>query len=248
MPDIVISIGAGMKNASENARERGSDGLLDLLPKGIASGLKTLFDMKDSALDCEKKWMEVYNYNRGRSDLQQRYHRLNVILPSEPCGLDDTGAVPGLIKRAKEFLSPECRDTYDIQFQNCHAQLAYIAEDLLAKLFYFNAVVIERSESNGGPYEVTGQLRCRLDTRFRDQFEKLLEGGSKGPCIFRIRDHNDTRPYLDSRNFHWDFERFSTQFGFEMMERHRMIYVEMKFDRRPTWFPISGFPRILEVS
>ena len=123
MPDIVLSIGAGLARGELSPGNR----WWDWLPSGLAQGVKVLVDIKEATVNCERLWSEVFNYTSGNQALRERYHRVNILLSKTPCELDDVGALKDLESEARTFLDQRGEDSYDKRFANCRQQLKAIA-------------------------------------------------------------------------------------------------------------------------
>lgn len=248
MPDLVLSIGAGVSRTKPAPFKLPS--WLSWLPRRAATGLSTMLQMTEATFDCEQKWKEVYSYTAGNPELRSRYHRLNVLLPSKPCELDDIGALSLLEQIATKFFSQSSKYSYDQAYPNSWHQFEAIAGRLISTLFYFNVTEWVCPTDVDTPWRVKGQLRCRLHRQCKKQFLDLLEGDRRGPCVFRVRDHNGNVARIPVASNMWDSTHFLANIEFAMSQRHASIFIEMKFNDQSStqWLPISAFPRMLEVN
>lgn len=249
MPDIVISIGAGIEEKFVKSHSKGTtwEDLLELAPHGLVSGLKTLLQMSQATLNCERQWAEFANYSSGDEELSSRYQRLNIVLPQKPCKLDDVAALPGLEKEAEVFLDPNNKKSYDPRYRNCDAQLSNIAAKLLSTLFYLNVTGLSRKQHSQNEWHVEGQLRCRLKYSYLAEFNSLLGGDTRGLCIFRVRSRYGRAKVLSVKRSEWNMEKFTINVDFNVEARHEKIWIEQGFEYEHDWNAISGFPRLLEV-
>lgn len=246
---MVVSVGAGIeeKFVTKHSSDISWTSLLEMLPNGIATGVKTLLQMSSSTLDCERQWTEFTNIGIPSPELSSRYQRLNVVLPWKPCKLDDVSAMQYLKPAAAAFMSSGCPQTYDTRYGNCAAQLQFVADRLIASLFYF--IVQDMKEVPGSALEwyVSGRLCCRLGLDLKTQLEALLDGNHRGQCIFRIRSQAGLVTDLNLRKRDWDLNKFAVETEFTIDNRHKNIYIETAFEKEGRWNVISGFPRLFEV-
>ena len=246
---MVISIGAGIEEKFVKGHSKGMtwEDLFEFGPHGLATGLKTLLQMSQATLNCERQWAEFANYSSGNEELSSRYQRLNIVLPQKPCKLDDVAALPGLEKEAEDFLDPNNKKSYDPRYHNCDAQLSSIAAKLLSTLFYLNVTRLSRKQHSQNEWHVEGQLRCRLKYSYLAEFESLLGGNTRGLCIFRVRSRYGNAKILSVKRSEWNMEKFMINVDFTIEARHEKIWIEQGFEYEHDWNAISGFPRLLEV-
>jgi len=103
----------------------------------------TQYSRFDSILDAELAWREFCEDNIGSessSTDKRRYIRLNPNLGDKPPELDDKAKLPKLQRDTKDALS----------LKDSKLHLHWVAERLVASLFYYERSSIPRSEGSGG--------------------------------------------------------------------------------------------------
>jgi hypothetical protein len=187
MPDIILSVGAGVQ-ARALLASRDPRNAVSLLPGGVRDRVRTLKQMYKATLDCEIQYNDFSRLFGGQGELRSRCHRLNIVLPDKPCELDDVGQLEKLENTAIDFLQPGCRIPYNPSFSNALAHVKHVASRLRASLFYFDVTRVRQVDNtNGRDWSIEGLLRSRLKHQYSRQFLDLLHGGDLGPPLFRVR-------------------------------------------------------------
>jgi hypothetical protein len=247
IPDIILSVGAGVQARALRA-SRDPRNIVNLLPGGVKSRVRTFSQMYRATLDCEIQYNDFSRFLDGHAELRSRCHRLNIVLPDKPCELDDVDQLERLEDTAIDFLKPGCRTRYNPKFENAWAHISHVASKPRASLFYFDvARVRQDTTTNSQDWEITGLLRCRLNRQYTRQFLDLLHGGDLGPPIFRVRTE---RAVVTTWNFpvsRWNQAKFTAPASMWLRERKILIWIEISFGNSGRWEIISGFPRVLEV-
>ena len=250
IPDIMLSLGAGVQNKTLQSTV-GSRRATIVLPSGVRERVAALHQMYKATLDDEQVFKDFSRSFERQSELQSRCHRLNIVLDDQPCRLDDVDQLEKLQSTAKRFLREDSEIPYNPKYKNAYSHIQAVASKIRASLFYFDVTRIQQmSVRNSEVWEITGRLRCRLKRQFSSQFLHLLEGIDHGSCRFRVR---RCRRNAKSHTWNfvpadWDIAKFSVEAAFVTSDRSSIMAVEMTFGESEAWEMISGFPRVLEVT
>lgn len=247
MPDIMLSIGAGVQaqalRVSTDPRNS-----VKLLPSGVRGRVRALKQMYKATLDCEIQYNDFSRFFDGQAELRSRCHRLNIVLPDKPCDLDDVDQLEKLEDMAIDFLKPGCRTRYNPEFENALAHVKHVASRLRASLFYFDVTRIRLDNTTDSrDWLIEGLLRCRLSRQYSRQFLDILGGGDLGPLRFRVRTATNVVTNWAFPITQWDHAKFTIPASMWLTDRRSLISVEMRFGNSNRWEVISGFPRVLEV-
>jgi hypothetical protein len=252
-PDLMLSVGAGVSSkALRDGHPLSPTGIgrvaHGVLPSGLKDRVTALHQMYKATLNCERQYQEFSHFFRGDAELKARCHRLNVVLPDRPYRLDDVHKLQELEVAARDFLKHDCKLPYDPRFKNADEHIQFLARKIRATLFYFDVVAILPVTSDGSrQWSVDGRLCCRLSRELRHQFTRLLNGGRRGGCRFRVRSTANSIAVWNPWPETWDMEKFAVRRFLTLPDRDVCVSIEMGFANEDHWTVISGFPRILEV-
>ncbi len=266
IPDIMLSIGAGVQNKAFRS-STGLSRLTTVLPSGVKDRVAALHQTSKAALECEQVFANFcWNLDDqpefqsrcqrlnldDQPEFQSRCQRLNIVLDDQPCRLDDVQKLEELDNIAKEFLKPDCRIQYDSNYRNAYSHIEAVASRIRASLFYFDITSVQQeSPAQGRRWEIEGQLRCRLKRQYLNEFLALLRGNPSAPCRFRARVDTHVNADITHWSFDpadWDTAKFSIGALFKTIDRKSPMIVEMSFGSSGKWEMISGFPRFIKAS
>ena len=247
IPDVMLSVGAGVQDKAVR-ESTGLSIITKVLPSGVKERVGAIRQIYKATLNCEREFQDFSRGFEGQPELRSRCHRLNIVLPDQPCKLDAVDKLEELDDRAKRFLREDCRIRYDANYKNEYGHVQAVASRIRASMFYFDVTSVQqRSQRGVGIWQIDGQLRCRLKRQFSRQFLALLQGNEHGPCRFRVRRNTKSTNWnFDPAD--WNMAKFSHAATFLTFDRRSVMAIEMTFGTSEEWEMISGFPRVLEVS
>ena len=253
-PDITISIGTSYNPKSprktfiSNTKSRW----------GAYSHYKQLVKIATdhvlSSLDSEKTWKEFLNRFPSTDKFTDRYIRLNLPLDKDPPRLDNV--------RAMSELQEITRSRYTMRRDEVKA----IADRLLATTFYFERTSDSARENENRSISITGNIVCRfapgseeiraLGEAFRkrstDAYNLNYAAHEPYFMLMERRREKDAQQVsiathtLDKmiRDGHFSMGQITLTLSDRMAESEIMLCFSDQ-PGRPTYYPISGFPRCL---
>ncbi|KAH0542474.1 hypothetical protein FGG08_003145 [Glutinoglossum americanum] len=214
-PDLVLSLGTG---ASSTTSEDTGSPIRDGYPRRLLHSFL-------QNIDGEKAWRRFKN--TLSSDIEDRYHRINISFDGPGPDLDDVSMIGKLKEQATQWIRTDC-----------HPQAVTAADYLLASLFYFELDGMPVYREN--QFECTGQILCRLHgsspgligltRRLISTSATFLIGGRPITC-FDLPEAPLTC-----------FSQFKKKVQFTVLNTHDIIDITIKgITMQPRH--ISGFPR-----
>ena len=243
--DILISLGTGIATDNDGSPARSSRLFALLQPferLGLVGKIAMLRLVLENTTNGEKMWRESRDSLGPAPALGAKCHRLNIPFgPGAQLGaLDDLARMGAMKAEAQAVLGQRSRHVSAGVQAEAGAQVARVARQLVASLFYFQTV----SVASLGEDEslCSGFLRCRLSQASLACGQAML---SAGP-VFQLREQDGAGGETHTvtlQGLEWDVARLSVPASFRVWKRPSEVSIAVSFDGMKSWDDISGFPR-----